>query len=184
MSSRSSWTPIRMRRSISRRACRRFNINRTLTMRRCAASSSPIKTASCTGRISPKIPPMPASGRKIPPMKVQFAAEADAFWRSDWIYLATSDTQHIDAIDADSRGPGIAQNGHRQDLLFQRQTGLRALRPGEAASATNLICAATGESRRPTSSPTAPMRPRGCRRPSYCPAPRRALQNPMPRARA
>jgi hypothetical protein len=34
----------------------------------------------------------------------QFTAEADGFWRSDWIYLATSGVQHIDAINADIAG--------------------------------------------------------------------------------
>ncbi len=49
-------------------------------------------------------PPDAGERAQNPPMKAQFAAEADAFWRSDWIYLATSDTQHIDAIHADIRG--------------------------------------------------------------------------------
>jgi hypothetical protein len=40
-----------------------------------------------------------------PPMDLaQFASEADAFWRSDWIYLATSDVQHVEAINADVKG--------------------------------------------------------------------------------
>ena len=39
-----------------------------------------------------------------PPMKAQFTDEADAFWRSDWIYLATSGTQHIEPIDSDIEG--------------------------------------------------------------------------------
>ena len=34
----------------------------------------------------------------------EFAKEADAFWRSDWIYLATSQRQHIEAINADVEG--------------------------------------------------------------------------------
>jgi hypothetical protein len=33
-----------------------------------------------------------------------FAKEADDFWRSDWMYLATGDSQHIDAIKADVKG--------------------------------------------------------------------------------
>jgi len=33
-----------------------------------------------------------------------FHHEADSFWRSDWIYLATRGVQHIDAIKADSKG--------------------------------------------------------------------------------
>jgi len=34
----------------------------------------------------------------------QFKQEADAFWRSDWAYLATGATQHIDAIKSDVEG--------------------------------------------------------------------------------
>ena len=34
----------------------------------------------------------------------QFSTEADAFWRSDWTYLATGNIQRIDAIKADVRG--------------------------------------------------------------------------------
>ena len=33
-----------------------------------------------------------------------FEVEADKFWRSDWLYLATSEVQHIDAIKADVKG--------------------------------------------------------------------------------
>jgi predicted TIM-barrel fold metal-dependent hydrolase len=33
-----------------------------------------------------------------------FEAEADAFWRSDWMYLATSDVQRIEAIRSDVKG--------------------------------------------------------------------------------
>jgi predicted TIM-barrel fold metal-dependent hydrolase len=34
----------------------------------------------------------------------QFKPEADAFWRSDWTYLATRQVQHIDAIRSDVEG--------------------------------------------------------------------------------
>jgi predicted TIM-barrel fold metal-dependent hydrolase len=34
----------------------------------------------------------------------EFPQEADAFWRSDWTYLATASRQHIDAIEADVTG--------------------------------------------------------------------------------
>jgi predicted TIM-barrel fold metal-dependent hydrolase len=34
----------------------------------------------------------------------EFPKEADAFWRSDWSYLATANMQHIDAIEADVTG--------------------------------------------------------------------------------
>jgi predicted TIM-barrel fold metal-dependent hydrolase len=40
-------------------------------------------------------PPVGAAG---------FPKEADAFWRSDWTYLATARVQHIDAIEADVKG--------------------------------------------------------------------------------
>jgi hypothetical protein len=37
----------------------------------------------------------------------QFAPEADAFWRSDWKYLATRQVQHVDAIRSDIEGLGL-----------------------------------------------------------------------------
>jgi predicted TIM-barrel fold metal-dependent hydrolase len=37
----------------------------------------------------------------------QFKPEADAFWRSDWAYLATRQVQHVDAIRADIKGLGL-----------------------------------------------------------------------------
>lgn len=40
----------------------------------------------------------------------RFAEEADAFWRSDFRYLATTETQHIDAIHADVRGLGLPRD--------------------------------------------------------------------------
>lgn len=49
-------------------------------------------------------PPDANERAQNPPIKAQFGAEADAFWRSDWLYLATSDIQHIDAIDSDIKG--------------------------------------------------------------------------------
>lgn len=50
-------------------------------------------------------PPNPAERALNPPVtRGQFAAEADGFWRSDWIYLATSHRQHIEAIKADVEG--------------------------------------------------------------------------------
>jgi predicted TIM-barrel fold metal-dependent hydrolase len=51
----------------------------------------------------------PSSGARAqnpPATAAPFSAEADAFWRSDWIYLATEGRQHIDAINADV--PGLA----------------------------------------------------------------------------
>ena len=39
-----------------------------------------------------------------PTSTLQFVKEADEFWRSDWIYLATQKSQRIDAIGADVKG--------------------------------------------------------------------------------
>jgi len=50
-------------------------------------------------------PPSATERAQNPPLDLaQFPAEADAFWRSDWTYLATSATQRIEAIKADVRG--------------------------------------------------------------------------------
>lgn len=50
-------------------------------------------------------PPEPQQRAQNPPSDGQpFAVEADGFWRSDWLYLATSQVQHIDAINADVKG--------------------------------------------------------------------------------
>ncbi len=50
-------------------------------------------------------PPDPHERAQNPPMdSAQFAVEADAFWRSDWVYLATSEVQPIAAIKADVKG--------------------------------------------------------------------------------
>jgi hypothetical protein len=40
----------------------------------------------------------------------QFAVEADTFWRSDWIYLATSQVQPIDAIKANVKGLALPRS--------------------------------------------------------------------------
>jgi predicted TIM-barrel fold metal-dependent hydrolase len=52
--------------------------------------------------------PITAADRAQNPPVVagQFPKEADDFWRSDWRYLATSESQHIEAIQADV--PGLA----------------------------------------------------------------------------
>jgi predicted TIM-barrel fold metal-dependent hydrolase len=53
-------------------------------------------------------PPSAAERAQNPPMTTgHFAAEADGFWRSDWVYLATSQSQHIDALNADVQGLGL-----------------------------------------------------------------------------
>jgi hypothetical protein len=50
-------------------------------------------------------PPTASQRAQNPPSSGQpFADEADGFWRSDWIYLATPGRQHIDAIMADVKG--------------------------------------------------------------------------------
>jgi len=55
-------------------------------------------------------PPDPKARAQNPPVQSDFAKEADDFWRSDWIYLATPDSQHIDAIGADARGLGLPRS--------------------------------------------------------------------------
>lgn len=39
-----------------------------------------------------------------------FETEADGFWRSDWLYLATGDVQHIEAIKADVKGLALPKS--------------------------------------------------------------------------
>ena len=39
-----------------------------------------------------------------------FEKEADDFWRSDWLYLATDGVQHIDAIKADVKGLALPKS--------------------------------------------------------------------------
>jgi N-acetylglucosamine kinase-like BadF-type ATPase len=56
-------------------------------------------------------PPNATERAQNPPTKEgQFAAEADAFWRSDWIYLATAGRQRIDAIKADVKGLALPKD--------------------------------------------------------------------------
>jgi hypothetical protein len=50
-------------------------------------------------------PPSAAERAQNPPIEPgEFRREADAFWRSDWTYLATAGVQHVDAIGADAKG--------------------------------------------------------------------------------
>jgi predicted TIM-barrel fold metal-dependent hydrolase len=49
-------------------------------------------------------PPEATERAQNPPQSSDFSKEADAFWRSDWAYLATTTVQHIDAIGADVKG--------------------------------------------------------------------------------
>ena len=48
----------------------------------------------------------------------QFKQEADQFWRSDWTYLATAGTQHVEAIAADV--PGLALSRDVIDKIYYR----------------------------------------------------------------
>jgi predicted TIM-barrel fold metal-dependent hydrolase len=50
-------------------------------------------------------PPDPHARAQNPPADgTPFETEADGFWRSDWLYLATSEVQNIDAIKAKVKG--------------------------------------------------------------------------------
>jgi len=49
-------------------------------------------------------PPDPAARAQNPPAIDDFAKEADDTWRSDWHYLATGGSQHVDAIEATVKG--------------------------------------------------------------------------------
>jgi predicted TIM-barrel fold metal-dependent hydrolase len=50
-------------------------------------------------------PPNPHERAQNPPSDgTPFEVEADGFWRSDWLYLATGEVQHIEAIKADVKG--------------------------------------------------------------------------------
>jgi predicted TIM-barrel fold metal-dependent hydrolase len=51
-------------------------------------------------------PPDPHARAQNPPATGNFTKEADDAWRSDWRYLATPLSQHIDAIKAEA--PGLA----------------------------------------------------------------------------
>jgi len=56
-------------------------------------------------------PPDPHARAQNPPDDgTPFEIEADRFWRSDWLYLATSDVQHIGAIKADVRGLALPKS--------------------------------------------------------------------------
>lgn len=49
-------------------------------------------------------PADPHARAQNPPVTGNFPKEADTAWRSDWRYLATPLSQHIDALKADTRG--------------------------------------------------------------------------------
>jgi len=56
--------------------------------------------------------PVTAADRAQNPPTVagEFPAEADAFWRSDWRYLATPESQFIDAISAEVKGLALPRS--------------------------------------------------------------------------
>jgi hypothetical protein len=56
-------------------------------------------------------PPDPKARAQNPPADgTPFEVEADKFWRSDWLYLATAEIQHIDAINADVKGLALPKS--------------------------------------------------------------------------
>jgi len=56
-------------------------------------------------------PPDPHARAQNPPSDgTPFEVEADGFWRSDWLYLATGDVQHIEAIKADVKGLALPKS--------------------------------------------------------------------------
>jgi predicted TIM-barrel fold metal-dependent hydrolase len=56
-------------------------------------------------------PPDPKHRAQNPPSDgTPFEVEADKFWRSDWLYLATPEAQHIDAIRADVKGLALPKS--------------------------------------------------------------------------
>jgi Amidohydrolase len=56
-------------------------------------------------------PPDPHARAQNPPSDgTPFEQEADGFWRSDWLYLATSQVQHVDAINADVQGLALPKS--------------------------------------------------------------------------
>ena len=78
-------------------------------------------------------PPSAAERAQNPPMnREQFSKEADGFWRSDWIYLATSGRQHIDAIKADVRGLALPR-AVIDKIYYSNARRVFGLAAGEAA---------------------------------------------------
>jgi Amidohydrolase len=74
-------------------------------------------------------PPSASERAQNPPMEMgDFAKEADGFWRSDWAYLATGDSQHIDAIKTDVQGLALSRKvidkiyyTNAQRIFFKRR---------------------------------------------------------------
>jgi hypothetical protein len=74
-------------------------------------------------------PPDPAGRAQNPPVAAAgIGAEADAFWRSDWSYLATAGAQHIDAIEADVQGLALPKGVI--DKIYYRNARRIFLPPG------------------------------------------------------
>jgi len=59
---------------------------------------------------------------------VEFKRSADAVWRSDWRYLATDETQHIDTVKADV--PGLALPRAVIDKIYYRNAVREFAAPG------------------------------------------------------
>jgi predicted TIM-barrel fold metal-dependent hydrolase len=55
-------------------------------------------------------PPDATERAQNPPTNGAFSSEADTFWRSDWIYLATSSHQQIEAIKANVKGLALPKS--------------------------------------------------------------------------
>ncbi len=82
-------------------------------------------------------PPNPNERAQNPPLDpAGFAHEADAFWRSDWTYLATPDVQHVEAIAADVKG--LALPKPVIDKIFYANARRIFLPPGRRAVQSTL----------------------------------------------
>lgn len=86
-----------------------------------------------------KNPPSADARAQNPPIEEDFAGEADRFWRSDWRYLATTDSQHVDDLGADVDGLGLPKPVI--DKIYYRNAnrvllGRRHDRPATAAQTT------------------------------------------------
>jgi predicted TIM-barrel fold metal-dependent hydrolase len=56
-------------------------------------------------------PPVASQKAQNPPIEAgDFPHEADTFWRSDWMYLATAGEQRVDAIGADVKGLALPKS--------------------------------------------------------------------------
>jgi predicted TIM-barrel fold metal-dependent hydrolase len=56
-------------------------------------------------------PPDPSAKAENPPVSnTNFEADVDRTWRSDWKYLATPASQHVDDLQADTKGLGLPRD--------------------------------------------------------------------------